>query len=211
MVTSRVRAFFSVPCLAIGLLSIAAGCQTVEPVTVYQSFKTNAGALATQSPSQIAVLPIENGTGDPAIDRHLLFFRQELIRELPLRYYSGVQQTWVDASLRELNRVTPAAASLLDPAWLAKVAAAVPEEAVLAVRLDRWDESLLLVDRRIDFQLQAALVGKDGTQLWYGTLSGKVKAGGAGAAPRDREYMVRSCIELVVSELFLQLPEHDRR
>ena len=45
----------------------------------------------------------------------------------------------------------------------------------LALRIDRWDESKLLINRRVYFQFQASLVGKDGQQLWYGTLSGEVK------------------------------------
>lgn len=212
MVTSRALAYFSAPRLALfGLLLVAAGCQTAEPVTVYASFK-NSPALVTVAPANVAVLPVENGTGDPAIDRHLLFIRQELMGEMIARFYAAPRQTWVDASLRDLSRTTESpAGSVLDPNWLKKAAATVPEDAVLAVRLERWDESQLLINRRVYFQFQAALVGKEGAQLWYGTLSGDIKAGGAGAAPRDREYMARSCIDLAVRELMLRLPERTRR
>lgn len=206
------RASFFSASLAVGLL-LTAGCKTVEPVTVYASFTTSP-ALAVAAPSNIAVLPVENGTGNPATDRHLVFLRQELGRQMVTRYYAAPQAQWVDASLRELEAAAPKPASVLDPTWLSQAAAAAAvrdDDAVFALRIDRWDESQLLINRRVFFQFQAALVGKEGRQLWYGTLSGDIKAGGAGAAPRDREYMARSCLDLAIRELLLRLPERPRR
>ena len=47
--------------------------------------------------------------------------------------------------------------------------------------------------------------GSDGELLWSGSLVGDVKAGGMGAAPRDRDQMARSCAEIALSELLNHL------
>lgn len=192
--------------IAIGCL-LAAGCKTAEPVTVYPSF-TVAPAMTTSPPSQVSVLPIEDGTTAGDAQRHLTFFRQELNRGLVLRKYSPINAAFVDAQLQAVREASarPSGGTNLDPAYLRGVASRLDGEAVLAVRVDRWDESKLLVTNRIDFQMQAALVQRDGQQLWFGTLNGQIKAGGAGAAPRDRDYMARSCAEIAIHELLLRLP-----
>ena len=75
------------------------------------------------------------------------------------------------------------------------------------VRVDRWDETALLTDKKVRFQLQVALVASDGEVLWSGGFGGEVKSGGLSAAPRDRELMARSCAELVANELLENLPQ----
>ena len=85
------------------------------------------------------------------------------------------------------------------------IAGKAADDAMLAVRVDSWDESRLLSDMRVSFRLQAALVASDGELLWSGGLSGEVKAGGLGPAPRDRDAMARSCAELALNDLLLHL------
>lgn len=191
-----------------GLLLLA-GCQTAEPVTVNPSFTTSP-ALALKRPAEVAVLPVEDGTGGVEVDRHLVFLRQELMRQLVDRFYTPLAGAVVDAALKgnaEAAAAKAAGGSALAPAYLQKVAGHASEEAVFVLRVDRWDERHLLTNRRVTFQFTAALVGADGQQLWYGTMSGEVKAGGLGAAPRDRDYMARSCGELAIRELLLRLPQ----
>ena len=93
----------------------------------------------------------------------------------------------------------------MTPSFLKRVAGKAAEEAALAVRVERWDESHLLADKKLDFQVQAALVANDGEVLWSGSLAGSVKAGGLGAAPRDRDGMARSCAEQAMVELLNHL------
>ncbi len=187
---------------ALGLLLLA-GCQTAAPVRVDASFVT-APAFSTGCPSDIAVLPIEDGTKDRSVERLLFFLRQEIMRQLPDRRFSPLTATTVDAALQA--DPAPAGESILTPATLSRLAGRAREDAVLAVRVDRWDESTLMTDRRVRFQFQAALVRADGQQLWSGTIQGDVKAGGAGAAPLGRDAAARSCAELAVRELLLRLP-----
>jgi len=140
----------------------------------------------------------------------VVFLRQEIMRQLVDRLYTPLSAPVVDSALKgnaEAAAARAAGASLLEPTYLQKVAGHSSEEAVFALRVDKWDEANLLTTRRIVFQFQAALVASDGQPLWYGTLSGEVKAGGAGAAPRDRDYMARSCGELAIREVMARLPK----
>jgi hypothetical protein len=185
-----------------------AACQTAEPVTVNAAFVAT-DAFAKRSPSQVAVLPVEDGTADGAVQRHLVFLRQEVMRQLPQRLFTPLTATTVDAALGKIDKPAPTE-SIMVPSTLRKLAGHAGEDAVFALRVDQWNESGLTVDRRVWFQFQGALLGSDGVQLWSGTISGWVKAGGAGASPRDRDKMARSCGELAVQEMLNRLPRCTR-
>lgn len=187
---------------------LAVGCQTVPAVTVFPSFSATP-ALATLRPADIAVMPVEDATGTQALVSHLLFLRHEIIRQLPDRQYSPLTATTVDAAMRGNPDVASARASggsMLEPATLRKLAGHSTEQALFALRVERWDEAKLMSTKRIEFQCQAALVASDGQMLWSGSINGNVKAGGAGPSPMTREAMVRSCGELMVREILLNLP-----
>lgn len=187
----------------VGLVLVAA-CHTAPPVTVTANFVATP-AMATRSPSQVAVLAIEDGTTQRLADQFLVFVRQEVMRQLPDRLYSPLRPDKVDA---EMRRLPPASGteSIIVPATLKKYAGHVQEDAVLALRLGHWDETRLMVDRTVSFQIEATLLGSDGVTLWSGSMQGSVKAGGVGASPRDREAAARNCAELVVREMVLRLP-----
>jgi hypothetical protein len=189
---------------AFALLGFVAACQTPDPVVVNATFVATP-AFSNRSPSNVAVLPIEDGTNDNAPQRHLQFIRQEVMRQLKDRLFTALSPTYVDASLSKVARPAPGE-SILVPATLQKLAGHAAEDAVFALRVDKWDESRLFVDHKLWFQFQAALMGSDGVQLWSGTIAGEVKAGGAGASPRDRDGMARSCAELAVREMMNRLP-----
>lgn len=189
----------------VALLALAAACQTTNPVLVEATFAPTP-AFSTHSPADVAVLPVEDGTADGSVQRHLVFLRQEIMRQLPDRRFSPLSANVVDAGLRTAA-AAPAGESILAPAVLKGMVGHSSEDAVFALRVDRWDESLLLVDRRVRFQFQAAFVASDGQPLWSGTIRGEVKAGGLGAAPRDRDGMARNCGELALREVMQRLPQ----
>ena len=192
-------------CLAFaGVLTILAACQTTDPVVVGGNL-TPTPAFATHSPADIAVLQVEDGTADGSAQRHLVFLRQEVMRQLPDRLFSPLAPTVVDAALR--NAPAPAGGeSVLAPAVLKKLVGHSHEDALFALRVEKWDESRLMVDNRVRFQFQAAFMASDGELLWSGTIHGEAKAGGSGTTPRDRDGMARSCGELAIREMLQRLP-----
>ena len=190
--------------VAVVVVLVLAACQSSNPVSVKPSF-TKSPALSVRNPGDIAVLPVEDGTNGGAAMRHLPFLREVLQRRLPDRFYSPLTTQVVDAAVG--SEVRHQGETSLTPAYLRRIAGKASEDALLAVRIDRWDESTLLVDKRLRFQMQAALVANDGEVLWSGTLVGEAKAGGMGAAPRDRDAMARSAGELAVIELLNHLDQ----
>jgi hypothetical protein len=95
---------------------------------------------------------------------------------------------------------------LLAPAVLKRLVGHSSEDAVFALRVEKWDESRLMVDNRVRFQFQAAMMASNGQLLWSGTIHGETKAGGLAATPRDRDGMARSCGELAIREMLQRLP-----
>lgn len=167
-----------------------------------------APALFQLRPAAIAVLPCEDATPDRRATAYLPFLRQELNRQLIDRRYSPLAQGYVDAALKgQADPRALAGQSLVEPAVLRRFAGQSAEEALLAVRIDAWDDALILSNKRLNFRCHALLLASDGQVLWSGSLGGEIKAGGAGAAPLDRDGMARSCGELLVRELLQQLPE----
>jgi hypothetical protein len=79
------------------------------------------------------------------------------------------------------------------------------------MRIVRWDETRIATTSRVQFQFQAAMVGRDGVPLWNGTIQGEVKAGGAGPAPLDKEGKARSCASLAITEMLQRLPRRSVR
>ncbi len=199
---------------ALSLLAfIGAACQTPDPVVVNAAF-TPTSDLAVRSPTQIAVLAVEDGTADAdrperRAGRHLTLFRQEIIRQLPGRLYTPITPVAVDTALANVPKPAQGQ-SLIQPAVLQKLAGHAGEDAVFALRVSGWDESNLAIDKHVWFQLEAVLLGSDGVLLWSGQITGKVRAGGAGVTPRDREGMSRSCVDLAVSEMLQRLPRCTR-
>jgi len=182
---------------------VLAGCRTVDPVRVDATFATTP-KFTTNCPTVISVLPVEDGSEGGKAVGLLTFVRQELNRQLVDRGYSSTTESWVDASLMGVS-VSPGSALQLDR--LAELAKASRDDAVMAVRIEDWDESSLMDDRFVSFEIEAAMVASDGAQLWAGSLKGRVKAGGEGASPLGRNACARSCAELAVRELLLRLPD----
>ena len=181
------------------LLVALAGCKVPAPVRVEANFVA-APALVDQSPADIAVLPIEDRTQSDELAPHLTFLRQEVMRQLVDRRFVPMTAEYVDA-----HSPVPAGESVLEPATLSRLAGQ-DNDAVLGLVVNEWDESRLLSHRKVRFQFEAAMVAADGEQLWSGTIQGSVKAGGAGAAPLDRDAAARSCGKLAVREMLLRLP-----
>lgn len=188
--------------IALALFVLFAACKAPPPLTTTPSFQTSP-TLAARNPADIAVLPVEDGTATRAATPYLADMRQVLLRQLPQRRYSPLAARAVDAAVYDLR--PGAGETVLTPSYLKRVAGRSSEDALLAVRVDEWNENRLMSERVVGFQFSAVLVGTDGERLWNGTLRGEAKAGGLGAAPRDRDGMARSCAELALKELLNHL------
>lgn len=188
----------------VAALALLAACETVQPVLVDSTLATT-DAFGSLRRGDIAVLPVEDGTPDGAAQRHLVFLRQEIARQLVDRLFSPIEAAVVDASLRGSPDVA-VSESVLAPASWPKLVGHSDEDAVFALRVQRWDESRLPTDKRVRFEFQAAMVARDGALLWGGAIQGEVKAGGLDAAPRDREGMAKSCGTLAVGAMLQRLP-----
>lgn len=198
--------------LAVGAFLLVTACQTAPPVTVDAKF-TAAPALSApddRKTAVVAVLPVEDGTPNAGAARLLTMMRQELERQLIDRLYSPLTSQTVDAALRGTGKPAPTE-SLLAPANLQKMAGHAHEDAVFAMRIVRWDDTRIATTNRVQFQFQAAMVGRDGVPLWNGTIQGEVKAGGAGPAPLDNDGKARSCASLAITEMLQRLPRRTVR
>ena len=180
-----------------------AACQNVDPILATPSFSASP-ELARRNPADIAVLPVEDGTRDKTATRHADVMRQALMEGLIRQMYSPLSAAAVDAALSE--HPLPAGSTIVTPAVLQSASGHCDEDATLAVRIEQWDESGLLRDARTRFQAQAVLGAPDGTVLWSGSVSGEVKAGGHGPAPRDPDTRGRSCAMLAMEALIGNLP-----
>jgi len=158
-------------------------------------------------PANIAVLPVEDRTGNKSVAALLPFMRDELNRSLPYRRYSPMAVSWVDSSLRDS---APArGASLVEEAVLKDLAGKVGQDAdaLLAVRINHWDDSSLLASAIVRFSAEVTLLGtKERKALWSGDLQGQVKAGGATPAPLDPADRARAAAAEFVAQLMQRLP-----
>ncbi len=188
--------------IALVLLALWASCTTPPPIQATSSFAASP-ALVLRNPADIAVLPVEDGSPGSAAARYVDYMRQALWRQLPERLYSPLSLELVDAAM--LRHQKQAGETVMTPAYLKRIAGKSSEEAALAVRVNRWDESHMMADKKVDFDVQAAMVASDGEILWSGSLAGSVKAGGLAAAPRDRDQMGRSCAEQAMAEVLNHL------
>ena len=126
-------------------------------------------------------------------------------RGLIQRKYSPLTAAVVDASMGKHIPRPPA--SIIDQRVLKGLAGRCGEDAVLALRISKWDESSLLSHNQVRFTATVTLLGgPEGTVLLAGGLDGAVKAGGLGPAPRQPEERARAAVEEFVRKLMEVLP-----
>ena len=190
--------------LAVLILSLGA-CSTPPAVDVQSDFTTDV-QLGQLNPRDVGVLPLEDASLGGTATQLLDFMRHQIDLNLVQRHYSPLSHTLVDATLSRASGPV----SVMEMGYLAQVAQSfedADESAVLAVRLNRWDESALLSAARVDFQAEAVLVsGSGGATLWSGQISGSVKAGGDGPAPLDPGLRAEDAARLFVELLIKNLP-----
>jgi hypothetical protein len=195
-----------VRCTALCSLALALGCVPLPPAAVNSSLQATDG-LRAANPSNIAVVPVEDGTRGGNARDVLETFRQEMYAALVQRRYVPLSSRVVDPVVRE-QAAAVANASLTRPEVLARVAGHLNEDAVLAVRITAWDESRVMANARVRFGVEATMISSSTKAvLWSGGLDGEVKAGREGAAPRYRDERVLDCTKQIARAMISQLPE----
>ena len=175
------------------------------PMSGVRSALIQSPDLHRLSPADIAVLPIEDRTSDKKVSRLLAYMREEINRALPLRKYSPISIRTVDAAFGDSLPVD--GSSLIQEAVLKKLCGRADEDAVLAVQINRWDESSLLSSAIVRFAAEVTLLSsKEGLALWSGDLQGQVKAGGQKPAPRGPSARARAAAKEFVAQLIDRLP-----
>ncbi len=188
-------------------LSIYLGLSAcATPVSGVRASLIQSPDLHRLSPSDIAVLPIEDRTSDKKVSRLLPYMREEINRALPQRKYSPVTSRTVDAAFGDFLPVD--GSSLIQEAVLKKLAGKAGEDAVLAVQINRWDETSLHASAIVRFSAGVTLLSsKEGLALWSGDLQGQVKAGGRQRpAPRGPKARARAAAKEFVTQLIDRLP-----
>jgi hypothetical protein len=180
-------------------------CQSVSPHLA--STLVASTELAKSNPVDVAVLPVEDATFDRRVQPWCEVIRAGLARGLVMRLYSPLSNDKVDALL-ERQGLRPGSATAIDASYLRGVAGKFGEEAVLAVRFTRWDESTLMANARLRFACDLTMMDtRTGAVLWSGGLEGEVKAGGYGPAPINPEERARDAAQQVALEVIGRLPK----
>lgn len=187
----------------ISLLSFAA-CQTGPAIQVSSGLRL-APAFTAAPPSQIAILPVEDGTAGAALGDLAERLRTSFQRELALRAYSPIAPSYVDQRLEAVGKA--GAGSPVDPTFVGALKGGFQEEALVGFRVLRWDDSRIVETRRAQFSLEVLMIGAStGETLWSGQIGGAVKAGGEGASPLTRARQIEAAIDEVARVLASELP-----
>lgn len=185
------------------------GCASVPALDARRSLFADR-ELGRQRPSDIAILPIQDSTPG----RSLAGLDEEmwtvLGRSLAERQYVPLSRAHVMSQLR--SQGIDLSGNLTDPSVLRNTTGRFDEDATLAVRVLRWDESQLRTRSRVNFRLDVLLLSAlGGKALWSGSMEGSVKAGGEGPAPRDYETARSSCAVEMIQGLIRELPVRQPR
>lgn len=191
--------------LILGALG-ATSCRTPAP-PIRRSLQTSP-ELLTKSPADIAVLPVVDASRSGRLTPEL---REALREEIAValareRFYSPLSVDYVDRVMTK-EAVSVDDPAVVDAAWLAKVTGKFGEDAVLGLRITRWDDTKLMAEARVRFALELTMVdAATGKTLLSGRLEGEVKAGGEGPAPLTRVARARAAVHELARMLAREFP-----
>jgi len=163
--------------------------------------------LLQQNPNDIAVLKVEDASEGHKAGAVLEYMRAEIEKALIKRKYAPLMSVTVDAHIRDA--VAPGG-SIIEATYLKTVAKKASEDAILAVRIKRWDEGSLLENNRVAFDAEIVLFGSSvGKVLWSLDLWGVVVAGGGQAASQDPAKRAEEAALEFVKKVLGHLPKRN--
>lgn len=196
----RVSRYFVV----LAVLALPA-CQSISPHVT--STLVSTPELLNRKPSDVAILPVEDATPDGRLRPWRATLREALALGLVSRLYSPLSPDKVDAVFQS-EGATPRNGTAVDAGYLSGLAGKFGEDALLAVRFTRWDESSLMSNARLRFACDVTMVhAQSGRTLWSGGLEGEVKSGGYGPAPLSPEARAEDAARQVALEIVGRLPK----
>ena len=188
--------------LVLPLLAFAA-CQSAPPIELRSGLRL-APAFDALNPSDIAILPIQDGTPERSFSPYAREMRRRMAQTLVERLYSPLGPDHVDRILAESAATITAP---VDQTQLAMVAGRFQADAVLGVQVSRWDTSRIDQTDQVDFSAEVLMLASGSKEvLWTGRVEGRVKAGGAGPAPIGHEAKIQSAVEVFADSLARELP-----
>jgi hypothetical protein len=186
------------------VLVALAACQS-QPSRQVSSGLQLAPTFRAAPPSQIAILPVEDRTGDRSFLEWADRLRVAVERQLAGRAYSPLSPGYVDERLTAIGRF--ASGSPTDPAWLAELRGSFQEEALLGLQMVEWDARRIVETRRVTFSIEVRMLdSSSGATLWSGRFGGSVKSGGDGATPLTRDRQLEAAVDEVAAALVAELP-----
>ncbi len=190
--------------LALALPLALTGCKGGPPIEVSSGLRSSPG-LRTLSPSDIAVLAVEDGTTDRGFGGLDPLFRRAFAEVLVQRGYSPLAASYVDQRMQESGKA--GAGSPVDPTFLSSVRDTFAADAVLGLRVTKWDaRDVALSSPRVGFRVEVLMLGAEsGERLWWGSFEGRLKPGGEGTAPLGRQERIRAAADTLARTLGAEL------
>jgi TolB-like protein len=179
----------------LAVASVLAACNTVPTRRGSSVEASPAVRIEAASPTDVAVLPVENASGSKRVPAKML--RDAFASGLVARRYSPlatefVDQQVVDASFRP---------------------GSLREDAVLRVTVEGWDEKLWDTNTAVTVKMHAQLLDSKngGAELWSGRIDRRFDLNRERNRFATEEPLRRLLCENVVAELLTALPARAAR
>lgn len=182
------------------------GCQTpVQPV-VEPAVQVDSQRLQTDPPVDVVILPVEDATVGKVFTGYAEPLRESLSARLADLNYTPVRnRDYVDQRLRD-ERMRDR--SMVDASALEQIRGLFEEDALLGVRINRWDISKI-DDRRptTGFSFDLRLIdSRTGAVLASGTIDGIVPPTTEGVTPTTRKGRLNATVRSLGNYLLDTLP-----
>jgi len=151
----------------------------------------SSGKLDEKNPVDIVVAPVENATGSKSVP--LAALREAFQDGLLRRHYSPLALDYVDRKVVDAT---------YQPG-------ALQEEAVLQVKVETWDTSLLDSRGALKVKVHARLIDAESqgaVQLWSGFIDHRFDLDGARERFSTRQALLEYASEQIASEVLAALP-----
>ena len=173
--------------------SFVVACYTAPRVPGGDVTTTHSASLSERSPIDVAVAPIQNDSGNASLPASWL--RESFWRGLVSRRYSPLALEQVD------RQVTDAAYR----------PGALDEQAVLLIKVAKWDDSLWSVNNTLQFTLTAKLVdpADPSNVMWSGKLDQRYSVSDDSEHFATIEGLMRHACDGIATQVLAALPPHD--